>query len=379
MLNPLTRSIFPDMDDAVLSYLNDDGTVVEPEFYAPILPFALVNGISGIGTGFSCSIPAFNPLDILKYLKNRINRLSTDTIEFVPYYQGFKGTIRKYGENKYLVRGCYEKIGDDKVRITELPVGTWTMPYITMLEGLMDGGVDKAGKKITPSIKDFTSLCTEVAVDITVQFPRGKLYELESAIDTTGINGVEKILKLTTTISTTNMHMFNAECKLRKYTAVEEIIDDFYNVRMDIYGKRKANMVDEMKRKLLKLTNRARYIVETLEGIVDLRRKTAVQVAEIMVARKFDMLDGDYKYLVKMPMDSVTQENVDQILKEKAQCEKDVETLIATSLETMWLNELNDFEKEYMIYKAKREKIQSGGVSSQVKKIVKKPVAKPTK
>ena len=278
-----------------------------------------------------------------------------------------------------MVRGCYEKIADDKVRITELPIGTWTMPYITTLEGLMDGGVDKAGKKIAPSIKDFTSLCTEVAVDIVVQFPKGKLSELESAIESNGINGLEKLLKLTTTLSTTNIHMFNSKCKLRKYATVDEIIEDFYEVRMDIYGKRKANLVEEMQKKLVKLSNRARYIVETLESVVDLRRKNAVQVTELMVARKFDILDGDYKYLVKMPMDSVTQENVEQILKEKDQCEKDLAVLLATTLEKMWYSELEAFEKEYSTYKAKREKIQAGGAGTQVKKIVKKVVTVKTK
>jgi DNA topoisomerase-2 len=374
MLNPLTRSLFPDTDDAVLSYLNDDGTIVEPEFYAPILPFALINGISGIGTGFSCSIPAYNPQDIITYLKNKLNSL-TNTIEFVPYYQGFKGDIRKCGEQKYLIKGCYEKIAEDKIRITELPVGTWTMSYITMLEGLMDGGVDKAGKKIPPSIRDFTSLCTEVAVDITVQFPKGMLSDLETSGDTTtGINGVEKLLKLTTTVSTTNMHMFNSECKLHKYTTVEEIIEDFYTVRMDIYRKRKENLVHEMQKKLVKLSNRARYIVETLEGVVDLRRKNAQQVTELMSSRKFDMLDGDFKYLIKMPMDSVTQENEEQILKEKAQCESDLAELLATTLERMWYRELETFEKEYGTYKTKREKIQAGGVGASVKKISKKTV-----
>jgi DNA topoisomerase-2 len=374
MLNPLTRSLFPDTDDAVLSYLNDDGTIVEPEFYAPILPFALINGISGIGTGFSCSIPAYNPQDIITYLKNKLNSL-TNTIEFVPYYQGFKGEIRKCGEQKYLIKGCYEKIAEDKIRITELPVGTWTMSYITMLEGLMDGGVDKAGKKIPPSIKDFTSLCTEVAVDITVQFPKGVLSDLETSGDTTtGINGVEKLLKLTTTVSTTNMHMFNSECKLHKYSTVEEIIEDFYTVRMDIYRKRKENQVQEMQKKLVKLSNRARYIVETLEGVVDLRRKNAQQVTELMSSRKFDTLDGDFKYLIKMPMDSVTQENVEQILKEKAQCETDLAELLATTLERMWYRELETFEKEYGTYKTKREKIQAGGVGASVKKIAKKTV-----
>ena len=63
-LNPITRYLFPEMDDQVLNYLNDDGTMVEPEFYVPIIPFALVNGISGIGTGFSCNIPALSLIHI---------------------------------------------------------------------------------------------------------------------------------------------------------------------------------------------------------------------------------------------------------------------------------------------------------------------------
>jgi DNA gyrase/topoisomerase IV subunit B len=355
-LNPLTRKIFPEADDTVLKYINDDGTIVEPEFYAPIIPFALINGISGIGTGFSCSIPAYNPMDVVRYLKSKLSSSVYGGGEFIPYYEGFKGTIRKIADQKYLVKGVYEKIGEDKIRITELPVGTWTMPYITLLEGFMDGGVDKAGKKIPPTIKDFTSICTELAVDITVVFPKGKLAELESAVDSvTGINDLEKMMKLTTTLSITNMHMFTHEFKLKKYTKIEDIIDDFYGVRLTIYGKRKEALMKEMQKKLVKLSNRARYILETLDGLVDLRRKNAQQVNELMVARKFDVLDGDYKYLIKMPMDSVTQENVQNILKEKEETEKLLADLAATTLEKMWLCELDEFEKEYGNYKKRRE------------------------
>jgi DNA topoisomerase-2 len=360
-LNTLTRKIFPEVDDAVLNYINDDGLLVEPEFYAPIIPFALINGISGIGTGFSSNIPAYNPKDVVQYLKSKLTKTDYTGGEFIPYYEGFRGTIRKVADNKYLIKGLYEKIGEDKIRITELPVGTWTMPYITFLEGLLDGGVDKAGKKIAPSIKDFTSLCTEVNVDVTVVFPKGKLAELEQSVDsTTGVNDLEKMMKLTTTISTTNMHMFNHEFKLHKYATIEEIIDDFYGVRLDIYGKRKAALIKDMQNKLMKLSNRARYILETLEGVVDLRRKTAQQVNELMETRKFDKLEGDYKYLIKMPMDSVTQENVQSILKEKEETEKELNVLTATTLEKMWLSELDEFEKEYGVYKKRREQIQSG-------------------
>ena len=368
-LNPLTRAIFPEADDAVLTYLDDDGTIVEPEFYAPIIPFALLNGISGIGTGFSCSIPAFHPKQIIAYLRNKLvgsnSATGSGSTDFIPYYEGFKGAISKLADQKYLIKGIYQKVGEDRVRIVELPVGTWTMHYITMLEGLMDGGVDKAGKKLAPEIKDFTSLCTEVAVDITVMLPKGKLAELEAAVDQlTGVNGLEKLLKLSTSISTTNMHMFNNEFKLHKYASVEEIIDEFYGIRLATYGKRKAHLVDEFRKRLVKLSNRARYILATLDGSVDLRRKTAGQVVDLLTSLKFDLLDGDFKYLVKMPMDSVTQENVEQILKEKGQAEAELATLLATSLEAMWTTELTNLEKEYDVYKLKRERIQSGSATT---------------
>ena len=194
LLNPLTRYIFPELDDPVLNYLDDDGTIVEPEYYAPILPFALINGISGIGAGFSCNIPAFNPMDLVGYLRQKINANTENhtVYEFKPYYEGFKGTITSIDEHKFLVKGVYEKVGEDKICITELPVGTWTMPYIAFLESLIDG-TDKNGKKIPSVLRDFTSLSTEVNVNITVVFPRGTLdkYMQQKEGD---IDGVEKLV-----------------------------------------------------------------------------------------------------------------------------------------------------------------------------------------
>jgi hypothetical protein len=58
-------------------------------------------------------------------------------------------------------------------------------------------------------------------------------------------------------------------------------------------------------------------------------------------------------------MDSVTNENVEQIIKEKDDTEKELDLLKSTSLEKMWLSELKSFEKEYMKYKTYREKLQT--------------------
>ena len=376
-LAELARTLFPEQDDAVLTHLDDDGTMVEPEYYVPIIPFALVNGISGIGTGFSCSIPAYNPKDLVAYLRTKLLG-ETPEDAFVPYYEGFNGKIDAVGEHKYLIRGVYQKLSDDKIRITELPVGTWTMPYITFLEGLMDGTTnEKTGKKTAATIKDFVSICTELTVDITVQFPKDELAKLEETVDSAGINGVEKLLKLTTTVSTTNMHMFNADRKLHKYATVGEIIDEFYAIRLATYSKRKSYLVDAMRAKLLKLSNRAKYILEVLDGVVDLRKKTTATVNELLTQRGYVKIDGDYTYLTKMPMDSVAQENVDQMMKEKAETEHDLSALLSTTEEQMWRIELEVFDKAYDKYTTSRGAAtlaeQSGEKTQKKTKVVRKP------
>ena len=371
LLNPLTRAMFIDTDDSVLDYVNDDGQIVEPEFYVPIIPFCLLNGISGIGTGFSCSIPSFSPKQILRYLVNRLGG-HTEEIDFAPYYEGFTGSVERLGEQKWLIRGRYEKVAEDKVLITELPVGTWTMPYIGILDGMVDGAVDKDGKKSAPLIKDFDDKSTEVRVHITVTFPKGKLADLESVgRDANGVNGLEKLLKLTTTVSSTNMYMFNNEAKLKKYETVQEIIDEFYLVRMVTYQKRKDAQIADMRARLVKLSMRAKYIQDCLSGKIDLRRKKAEEVNSLLEGLQYVKIDESYSYLVKMPMDSVTDEIVLKIMKEKEDLESDLASLIGTTLEQIWLSELGDLEKKYDMYKMERERIQSG---SEKKKVISKKV-----
>merc|ERR1712125_310469 len=60
-LSPLTRLIFSPLDDAVLSYQEEEGQNIEPYWYCPVIPMILVNGAEGIGTGWSTSIPNYDP------------------------------------------------------------------------------------------------------------------------------------------------------------------------------------------------------------------------------------------------------------------------------------------------------------------------------
>ena len=133
-LNPITRYIYRKEDDAVLDYLEDDGYPVEPQFYVPIIPMILVNGGKGIGTGFSTDILSYDVNQIIEYLQLKLNQEDNDNIKFQPYYKNFQGSCQELENNKYLVKGNYEKINDKKVRITELPIGHWTDDFKQHIE-----------------------------------------------------------------------------------------------------------------------------------------------------------------------------------------------------------------------------------------------------
>lgn len=350
-LNPLTRFIYPETDDQVLQYQNDDGTIVEPEFYVPIIPMALVNGISGIGTGFSCSVPPFDVQTILDYLKQMLRQEDVSNYKFIPSYEGFKGSVTELEPHKYLIKGVYEKLDDNNIIIKELPVGTWTMPYINFLESIVDN-------KKQHDIKDIQNLSTEVNVHIHVTFQKGVLERLESTIDINGINGLEKLLKLSTTVSTTNMHLFNEECKLQKFNNIKEIIEAHAVSRLHHYNLRKRFLVSVLDKKLLKMNNKARYIKAILNDELDLRKKKSQELHDILVESNYKKVDDSFKYLIKMPMDSVTEENVQQIMEERDETQDELEFIKKMSIQKMWYSELELFETEFKKFKMFRANLQ---------------------
>ena len=358
-LNKITRILFPDADDKILSYLNDDGQLVEPVYYAPIIPMVLVNGSKGIGTGFSTDIMCYNPSQIIQYLKNKLTSSSSDfgVTEFTPYYEGFKGTIQKISEEgKYLFKGKYEKLASDKIRVTELPIGYWTDDFKEYLESLTET-VDKNGKKINPIVKEYDDMSRDTTVDFIVTLHKGKLAELEAVSLDHGCNGLEKQLKLFTTNNTTNMHLFDAHDKLKKYEKVQEIINDYSVTRVELYQKRKEYLIGALSQDLMLLSNKSRYITELLEGSVDLRRKKKEEVVQMLKDKKYNVInqDAEYKYLVKLPMDSVTEENVERLNKEHADKVAELEYVKTTTTSQMWLKELDVLEKEYNKYREARE------------------------
>ena len=318
-LNILTRMIFQKNDDHILTYLDDDGMLVEPVFYLPIIPMVLVNGTEGIGTGFSTKIPCFNPLDIIKYIQNRLAGKETEN-EFIPYYKGFKGSIeRDENPTRFITRGVYT-VKKNKVVITELPVGVWNEDYIIYLDKLLDEG----------KIKDFKDTSTEKQVNIQV-----------TIVD----DDIEKTLKLTSYLSINNMNLFNHDEKLTHYNEIYEICDDFIKYRIKYYDVRKQYLMKQLEREIELAKNKYTYIMEVLNGTIDLRRKKSDEIVEMLKTKSYSLIENSYHYLVKMSMDSVSEENVKTLKKEYDTKQKELDKLHKTTIEEMWIGELKTLEE----------------------------------
>ena len=379
-LNSITRLIYPEIDDHVLEYLEDDGTIVEPIYYVPIIPMVLVNGTKGIGTGFSTDIMCYNPLQIINYLEGLINKADDMKLRPIePYYNNFKGKIYPCDDSrkKYIIKGCYEIIGTDKIRISELPIGTWTQDYKEFLESLMDnksGSKDKGKTKAKDEyIKDFNDMSTEKHVEFEVTFYSGSLMKLLGEKYDFGIEGVEKYLKLYTTQSTTNMHLFNDKEQLRKYENVYEIVDDYFKIRYNYYEKRKEYLINKLENELKVLTNKARFIQYNLDDKIDLRKKSKSEINSIMEKFEFDIGDsGDYNYLVKMPMDSVSKENVEKLMKEHENKKAELEGIKSSTIEKIWLKELKVLKNSYNEFLEESLKMEKSETLEKPKKNKKK-------
>jgi len=376
-LERIARCIFPEQDDKILKYLNDDGTPVEPQFYVPIIPMVLINGSKGIGTGFSTEIICYNPKDIIAYLKNKLQNNTDDKINFFPYYEGFTGEIEKISDTKFLFKGKYEKIDTDKIKVIELPIGYWTEDFKELLNDLQNDK-DKDGKKVTSIIKDVFENYTDTTIEFVITFSKGKLEELETGKGEYGCNGVEKLLKLYSTSSTTNMNLFNSEDKLKKYENVEEIIDDYYDIRVEYYEDRKEYIINTLEKDIIILSNKVKYIKEILDETIDLRKKKKQEIIDMLVEKKYYMIEDDkeFKYLVKMPMDSVSEENVEKMLNEHKEKADELERIKSTTIEEMWLSELEILENEYQEYQKERKQSQIGEVKVSTKKSITKVVKK---
>lgn len=343
--------VFKKEDLALLDFVIEEGEEVEPITFLPIIPMQLVNGSVGIGSGYSTFIPNHNPIDIVDWLVKRINGLTPDPIK--PWYKGFIGTItitnKKYVRNinengevireehtnpdhpvgidaipepesglTMVTRGKYSTL-KKSVKITELPIGRWT----------------------TDAYREYVKMVKEkIASDVQNRSTHDKInFELMSFKHVAGYD----TLKLQRGFGLTNMNTLDNENTPQHHESTQDILEQFYQQRLHYYELRKKNMLEKIQSEIRSRRERMNLISAILSGeLVVFKRKKED------ILKDFERLGLNKDLFSHIRLTNMSEDEVADLQSEIDGLSNDFENLTQTPPTQLWLNDLDDFKKEYI-------------------------------
>lgn len=398
----LCKKIFIDDDIEILDQqygdtLDSTGNPIriDPTYYAPIIPMILINGAEGIGTGYSSQIKPCDPYAVVANLKRIIN--GEKPKEMKPWYRHFNGKIEKIDKNKYVARALYERVDKDTIHIIDLPPGVWTHNYKAFLDGLLQEGITQKketkkvarqqnskskggkgrGKKgskqstylakksknskiakvaktntIGADIKSYKEDCTEIRVSFTITFNPGKLDKYIK-------NGtLETNLKLIIPLNNTNMYLFDAKGKIKKYNSYGGIMKDYVTTRLQLYQKRKDYLLDKWRKEMDVLKWKLKFVEGVIADKIAVFKKKTAEIIEQLEELKFpkfifgDRKGPSYDYLTTMSIIKFTKDEVDKLRKMIEEKKAEIETLEGETPSQIWLGELDKFLDAYTKWEA---------------------------
>jgi DNA topoisomerase-2 len=352
----------------ILDYIVDEGVKVEPKTYYPIIPTILVNGAVGIGTGHSTSIPNFYMIDVINWLRAKIN--DEELPKFNPWYDRFQGTITiiprktKVGKtvtvtagtstniisyqaedieliddrlpaeiNEFeevkiptkpltsmLITGKYTVEPTGRVIVTELPIGHRPDHYKDWLEKLV------SEKKID----GFRNLCGHNSI----------YFEIDG-FKLSGANNYGP-LKLRRTYGLSNMVALNELGVPVKYDDHYHILETFYSIRLPIYTKRKQHIIGVLNEQIVKLNQKLRFIIDIVNDDIVVVKRNKSDIKMDMTSR-----NHPHHLLDEIRIANCTNDEINSLKEKISNVENNLSEIESISEKTTWLNELNELECEY--------------------------------
>ncbi|KAK7898381.1 hypothetical protein WMY93_019234 [Mugilogobius chulae] len=337
--------------------------------------------------------PQLRPREIV----NNINRMLNhqDPLPMLPSYKGFKGILHELGPNQYLVSGEVSVIDKNTIEITELPIRTWTQTYKESVLEPMLQGTDK-----TPAlISDYKEYHTDTTVKFVVRMSEEKLAQAEAA-------GLHKVFKLQSSLTCNSMVLFDHMGCLKRYESVNDILKEFFELRLHYYKLRKDWQLGSLGAEASKLSNQARFVLEKIEGKISIENKTKRELIRMLVQKGYESdpvaawakaqekfhddddsssdSDGsidsgsssgpNFNYILNMPLWCLSKEKVDELLKQRDQKKGELHELQRKSPEDLWKEDLAVFIEELTNVENMEREEQSAGRAI---KLVKGKVGKP--
>jgi len=282
----------------------------EPQYYLPLIPWVLVNGVQGISVGFATKIMPYNPKVLLKLVKARLAGKDIRRMKLVPKFPEFNGKVERIG-SEISVEGTYEVISSTKIRITEVPPVFTREKYIEHLEKLSSKG------KIT----SYEDQCDENGFQFEVRL-RGK-------------SNIIPVFALKKTIHE-NITVIDYEGKLKIYDNPYELIEDFVDVRIEYIKNRLVFNIDRDQKALDLVNEKIRFINEVITNVIDFKKKNKEQMVNILTKSGYNYIDT----LLRMNIYSLTLDNIVLLTNKKKELEKELKHWKSTTAENEYSNDL---------------------------------------
>jgi DNA topoisomerase-2 len=364
-LEPIVSALFSKADDPGLSWLDDDGQTVEPEYYLPVIPMLLVNGCIGIGTGFSTEVLPYSPRDLVTALRSRLTGDSVDLSEtrLVPHWDGFRGSVIPSADAKQVTtKGVYQFIDDDsnRVRITELPVGTWTKTYKAFLEELLGdekGAREAEGGSVGRYLKSFQEAYNDVDVEFILTLDADYCSEARAFPAE-----FEKKFKLVSSYRLSNMVAFDVDGHIRRFDGTGAILESFYSRRLRGYIERKASELARLDAEIVEVDARAAFVRAVVTGTLKVANAADDDLLAGLLALGLPPLSkpdektlASFEYLLRMRIDRLKAKAVTDLEQELATLKESRDLLASKSPESLWLTDLNVFSGAFEVFQKARE------------------------
>jgi DNA topoisomerase-2 len=356
-MEPIMETLFRKEDQAILNHIDDDGLIVEPETYLPVVPLLAINGCVGIGTGFSTDIPPHNPDEVIALMRERLagTRETLEGLELKPWWFGFRGPVAKTGDATYVTRGLYT-FDDTKraVTIDELPVGVWTKDYKVFLDEMLTAEPKEGAKQV---LKSFDDLYNDVEVKFVLYLDADYYEDAKADSD-----DFEKRFKLSSSWKTSNMVCFDSSLQICRYTTIGDLLEAYFDPRLGAYETRRHKEMERLAAEVREADAKARFLRAVLEDTMELRRASDEEIVVAMQDHELPPLSAPetpdsvdaYEYLLRMRMDRVKASAVKEQEDTVARAQDLLDKLEATTATELWLEDLQAFEQSWQKHKVAR-------------------------
>ena len=318
------RLLYKDFE--LLENQYEEGNMIEPKFFLPIIPTVLLNGSSGIAVGFATNILNRNPLDLVEACIKQLDGKKINKL--LPWWKDYSGPVEQVNETtQYIMKGVYRVVNTTTIHITELPPSMTFQKYEAHLNSLQDRGI----------IYSYDDNSTD-GINYTLKFARATLANLITK------GKLDQTLKMAES-QTENLTCLNELGKLILFDDVSQVIEYFVNFRLIFYDKRKDYLIKKYSDDLVYLSNRARFIKLIIDGKLKVNNVPRVQIVESLSKLKFDQINGSYSYLLSMPIHSLTKETYEQLLNEVETKKTELEEIKKKLPKEMYKEDLLELRK----------------------------------